>query len=289
MPRERTPGPPGQRRGRFSADRYALLGLLIVNPLVDPSQRPVIAHRGASAQAPENTMPAFEQAADLAADALELDVHLSADGVPVVIHDPTLDRTTDRRGPVAACTLAELREADAGATFSPDGGGSFPWRGREVRMPTLIEVLERLPELPLLIELKSAAVQHAVRRLLKQQDAAARCLVASADHAAVAVFREPPFLACASRRDIVRLLLRAHLAVPTGPIGYRALSVPDRHRGFPVPTTRFIAAARRLGLPVHVWTVNDPVVAQALWRRGAAGIVTNDPAKLRQVRDASWR
>ncbi|MEE8115468.1 MAG: glycerophosphodiester phosphodiesterase family protein [Gemmatimonadales bacterium] len=260
-----------------------------MNPLVDPSQRPVIAHRGASAQAPENTMPAFEQAADLAADALELDVHLSADGVPVVIHDPTLDRTTDRRGPVAACTLAELREADAGATFSPDGGGSFPWRGREVRIPTLIEVLERLPELPLLIELKSAAVQHAVRHLLEQQDAAGRCLVASADHAAVAVFREPPFLACASRRDIVRLLLRAHLAVPTGPIRYRALSVPDRHRGFPVPTTRFIAAARRLGLPVHVWTVNDPVAAQALWRKGAAGIVTNDPAKLRQVRDASWR
>ena len=106
-----------------------------MNPLLDPAARLVIAHRGSSAEAPENTLPAFEAAVARGADAIELDVRLTADGAPVVIHDATLDRTTDRTGPVAALTLAELRAVDAGWHFTPDLGHTHPYRGatRECR------------------------------------------------------------------------------------------------------------------------------------------------------------
>src|SRR5204862_7422311 len=97
-----------------------------VNPLLDLDARPVIAHRGASGVAPENTLPAFELALRQGADALELDVRLTRDGAAVVIHDATLERTTDLAGPVLAHTLAELRMADAGARFTLDRGRTFP-------------------------------------------------------------------------------------------------------------------------------------------------------------------
>src|SRR3990167_4313755 len=95
--------------------------------LLDPTQRLVIAHRGNSMHAPEDTLESLRQGMALGADGLEFDVRLSADGVPVVIHDPTLDRTTDGSGPVAACTLAELRALDAGYRFTRDGGRTYPY------------------------------------------------------------------------------------------------------------------------------------------------------------------
>ena len=108
-----------------------------MNPLLDPDARLVIAHRGSSSEAPENTLRAFEAAVGRGADAIELDVRLTADGAPVVIHDATLDRTTDRTGPVAALTLAELRAVDAGWHFTFDQGRTNPCRGSDVRIPTL--------------------------------------------------------------------------------------------------------------------------------------------------------
>ncbi|HEY7614826.1 MAG TPA: glycerophosphodiester phosphodiesterase family protein, partial [Gemmatimonadales bacterium] len=101
-----------------------------MNPLLDLTAHPVIAHRGASAEAPENTLPAFEAATKGGADAFELDVRLTADGAPVVIHDATLDRTTDRMGPVRGLTLAELRSVDAGSRFAPARGQEYPFRGQ---------------------------------------------------------------------------------------------------------------------------------------------------------------
>ena len=137
-----------------------------MNPLLDLSARPVIAHRGASASAPENTLPAFELAAQQGADAFELDVRLTRDGAPVVIHDATLERTTSLTGPVRARTLAELRAADAGHWYTPDGGRTMPCRDHGVRIPTLAEVLWAFPAMPVLIEVKEPEVQEAVRRVL---------------------------------------------------------------------------------------------------------------------------
>jgi glycerophosphoryl diester phosphodiesterase len=255
-----------------------------VNPLLDLAARPVIAHRGASAEAPENTLAAFELAVRQGADAIELDVRLTADGVPVVIHDATLDRTTDRRGPVAALPLAELRRTDAGARFTADGGRRFPFRGAGVGVPALAEVLRAVPETPLLVEVKEPAAQEAVRRVLVEGGAVARCAVASEHAAALVAFPDPPFARAAAGPEIAALYRASLLGRAPPAVGYRLLSVPERWRGLPVPTRRFVAAARALGCPVHVWTVDAPAAAHRLWANGVAGIVTNAPRVIREAR-----
>jgi glycerophosphoryl diester phosphodiesterase len=257
-----------------------------VNPLLDLSARPVIAHRGASAHAPENTLPAFELAVRQGADAFELDVRLTRDGAPVVIHDAMLERTTSLTGPVRARTLAELRMADAGHRFTPDAGRTLPFRDQGVKIPTLAEVLWAFPGMPVLVEVKEPEVQHAVHRVLVDEHACERCVVASEDDAALTLFRDGPLPCAASAREIGELYRAVLFRRPLPRPRYRLLSVPVRHRGLPVPTRRFVAAARRLGCPVHVWTVNDPATARRLWARGVAGVVTNEPEVIREVRGA---
>ena len=234
-----------------------------VNPLLDPSARPIIAHRGASAEAPENTLAAFELALRQGADALELDVRLSRDGAPIVLHDPTLDRTTRLRGAAAAHTAAELRAAG---------------------VPGLADVLSAFPRTPLLLDLKEAAAQLSVRELLLAHGAVNRCVVAGEEAAVLCGFRGTAFATGACRSDIAALYGRAAIRVPPRRVSYRLLSVPLRHRGIPVPTRWFVRAAHRLGCPVHVWTVDAPAVARRLWGRGVAGIVTNVPRVIRTAR-----
>ncbi len=255
-----------------------------MNPLLDPAARLVIGHRGASGVAPENTLVGFQLAVEQGADALELDVHATADDVPVVLHDPTLERTTDRAGAVAALPLARVREADAGARFSPDGGRTYPWRGRGVAVPTLAEVLDALPQCPLLIEIKVPGAQDAVRRVLLAHQAAGRCVVASAEHAALAAFADPPFVRGGSRREALRLWAGVLVGLPPRRVRYGVLALPERRGGLPVLTRRFVAAARRLGCAVHAWTVNDPAAARALWARGVSGIITDVPAAIAAAR-----
>jgi glycerophosphoryl diester phosphodiesterase len=257
---------------------------LPVNPLLDPDARLVIAHRGSSAAAPENTLPAFEAAVAQGADAVELDVRLTADGAPVVIHDATLDRTTDRTGPVAALTLAELRSVDAGWHFSPDQGRTHPHRGRDARVPTLGEVLWAFPKLSILVEIKEPPAQEAVRRVLLQEEAAERCVMASEYREALLAFDEPPFARGASGPEISALYWAALLRRRPPAAGYRMLSVPLRYRGLPVPTSGFVAAAKASDCAVHVWTVDSPDTARRLWRRGVSGIVTNVPGTMVEAR-----
>jgi glycerophosphoryl diester phosphodiesterase len=253
-----------------------------MNVLLDLSARPVIAHRGASAYAPENTLPAFELAVQQGADALELDVRLTRDGAPVVIHDDTLGRTTDLTGPVRARTLAELRGADAGRWFTLDRGRTFPFRDTGVQIPTLAEVLWTFPVMPVMIEVKEPEVQEAVRRALIENGAAERCVVASEHVGALEVFRQEPFASGAAGAEISALYRAVLLRGRAPPCQYRFLSVPLRWHGLPVPTRAFVRAARALGAPVHVWTIDDPATARRLWARGVAGIVTNVPGVVRQ-------
>ncbi len=260
-----------------------------MNPLLDLAGRPVIAHRGASGYAPENTIAAFELAVAQEADAFELDVRLTADGVPIVIHDATLERTTDRVGSVSALPLDEVQRADAGARFTPDGGRTFPFRGQGIRIPALTEVLRAFPERAVLLEVKEPAAQEAVRRVLLEERAVERCLPASEQDAALEVFRAGTFACGASGREIVELYRAAMFWRPLPQARYRLLSVPERYRGLPVPTRRFVAAARSLGCPVHVWTVNRASTAQRLWARGVAGMVTNYPDVMVAARDrGAW-
>jgi glycerophosphoryl diester phosphodiesterase len=255
-----------------------------MNPLTDLSIRPVIAHRGASGYAPENTLPAFELAIAQGADAFELDVRLTADGVPVVIHDPTLERTVGRPTKVGDLTVDQLLEADAGARFSPDRGRSFPFRASGVVIPTLRDVLRSFPTTPLLIDLKESRAQEPVRRVLVEEQAISRCALASDDAAALIGFAEQPFVRAASPQEISRLYWGTILRKMTAAAGYRLLSVPARYRGLRVPTRGFVAAARTMGCPVHVWTVNRATLARSLWDCGVAGIVTDFPDHIVAVR-----
>jgi glycerophosphoryl diester phosphodiesterase len=255
-----------------------------MNPLTALDTRLVIAHRGNAAHAPENTLEAFDQAIALGVDALELDVQVTRDGVPIVIHDPTLSRTAGQPHAVATLTAAELRDADAGATFTRDEGASFPYRRRGLTIPTFAEVLARYRETPLLVEVKVPEAAGAVARVLDEAGAGRRTVVASMLDAAVVPFRGGAFATGASGNDVVRLLWHAFL--PGGPtrLPYNALCIPRWYYGIPLPVVGLARAGRRAGAATHVWTVDDPRIAKRLWAAGIQGIVTNDPATMIKAR-----
>jgi glycerophosphoryl diester phosphodiesterase len=139
--------------------------------------------------------------------------------------------------------------------------------------------------MPVLLEIKEPEAQEAVRKVLLQEDAAERCVVASEHQAALRAFEGAPFARGASGAEISALYWAALLGRRQSAAGYRLLSVPERYRGLTVPTRRFVAAARALGCPVHVWTVDRPAAARRLWRGGVAGIVTNTPQALVEARE----
>ena len=139
----------------------------------------LIAHRGGAGLAPENTMAAFTRALQLwQPDMFELAVHASADGACVVIHDPTIDRTTNGTGAVAALSVAQLQSFDAGYRFTPDGGRTFPFRGQGVRIPTIDEVFAAFPTIRLTIELKTAAAQKPLFAAIERASAQERVIAA---------------------------------------------------------------------------------------------------------------
>ena len=255
-----------------------------MNPLTDLDARLVIGHRGNAAFAPENTLESFDQAVALGADAIEFDVRLARDGVPVVIHDPTLERTAGRRDAVRSLTAAELQTVDAGATFTRDGGSTFPYRGRGLAVPTLAEVLTRFPSTTLLIEVKVPEAVVPVERALEAAGAAQRVVVASMRNNAVAPFRGRELATGASGRDVIALLLRG--LVPGDPtrLPYNALCIPRWYYGIPLPVARLARLGRRAGVVTHVWTIDDPGIARRLWSAGIQGIVTNDPTTMIEAR-----
>jgi len=234
-----------------------------------PLGRPyVLGHRGASHAAPENTLAAFRQAADVGADGVELDVHLSRDGVPVVIHDDSVDATTDGAGLVRALTLAQLKALDAGVRFDASFTGE--------RIPTLEEVLAEVgARLLINIELKAdqtAALVPAVVGLVKRMGMAKRVWFSSFKPYALYRARAlAPEIPCGLLYG--PLSLGALLLKPFTP--HEAL-----HPYKDLLTERSVRRAHKRGLRVFTWTLDDPVVARqfAVW--GIDGIITNEPAEI---------
>lgn len=257
-----------------------------MNILLESGARPVIGHRGNRAYAPENTIESFAQAVSLGVDAIEFDVRMTADGIPVVHHDPTVNRTTDGSGEIARMTFAELRTLDAGARYTSDGGKSFPYRGKGHRIPSLDEVLEAFPSTPVLIEIKTTLAATGVRTSLEAHGAEERTLVDSMDIRAVRVFAGSSIATGAARAEVTRLMAEVLLDRPVTPFNYRALCVPISYYGLPIPVKRFAQVAPSHGCRVHVWTINDPAVAQSLWSAGVNGIISDDPATMLKARAA---
>jgi glycerophosphoryl diester phosphodiesterase len=247
------------------------------------------AHRGASARAPENTLEAFRLAVEAGAGGLELDVRMTRDGEVVVIHDATVDRVTDGSGAVAGMTLDEVRRFDAGYSFSPDGGRTFPYRGRGVRIPTLAEVYEEFPDAYVNADIKEAQpeAEEAVLSVIKDAAAEGRTLVASTDHAVLRRFRKVSggrISTGASRREIAAfyVLSSLHLEALVSP-AYEALQVPVEHRGIKLVTPRFLGAAHSRGVRVDVWTINDAAEMRRLLDLGVDVIMTDRPEVLESL------
>jgi glycerophosphoryl diester phosphodiesterase len=236
--------------------------------LLDPAARPIIAHRGASGTAPENTMLAFERGLALGADAFEFDVRVSSDGIPVVIHDPTLDRTTDATGEVNRKTARDLAKLDAGS-----GQG----------VPSVDEVLGSFPGIPAIIEVKEDQAAKPLADVIKSHGAKDRVLVGSFIHSALSCFEAYGISRCASQRETTRFWLGSRVRVALGFGGFRALSVPIRSRGVHVADRAFVQTAVRHGIPVHAWTINDFTEAKRLRALGIAGIITNWPDRMTEL------
>ena len=251
--------------------------------LLDAAARPVIGHRGNRAHAPENTIESFAQAVAAGADAIEFDVHVSADGIPVVHHDPTLDRTTDGSGEIARLTWTALRRVDAGAKFTKDGK-NFPYRGAGHRIPRFEEVVEAFPSTPLLIEIKAPLASVEVRRIIEERKAAERVLVDSFRPGALTVFRNSGIPVGASRDGIARILRESLGGKPLGQPEFSAMCTPLSYYGFPLPVKRFARVARGYDVRVHVWTVNDVKVARELWNAGVNGIISDEPGRMVEER-----
>jgi glycerophosphoryl diester phosphodiesterase len=236
-----------------------------------------LGHRGASAYAPENTLASFNLAFDMGADGIELDASVTRDGVPVVIHDNRVDRTTDGHGAISEMTLAEVKRLDAGARFGD--------RFRGEKIPTLAEVLNGPGKRGIVnIELKSGKLSNvgletaAIAQAIEQTDAVDRVIVSSFNHFA---------------------LHRIHALDADLPLGFlyfnrvpisfpyaaaRPLASPTAlHPRFVIVTSGFMKWARGKGYKINTWTVDDPDEMRRLIALGIDSIMTNKPDVLSQV------
>lgn len=244
----------------------------------------LVAHRGGAKLAPENTLVAFRSAVeDWGADMLELDVHASADGHVMVIHDPTVDRTTDGSGAVGDLTLQQIRELDAGYSFV-DGQGRAAYRGRGVMVPTLEEVLDVCPSVWINVEVKGAAAAGPLVELVRARGEQHRVLVTAEleRNRRDARGYEGPW--GASRRQCAPFWI-LHRLPGGGPYTPRAdvLQIPEFWKGFRVLTPRLVEEAHRRNLPVHVWTVDDSSDMRRMLEWGVDAIQTDRPDLLSEV------
>jgi glycerophosphoryl diester phosphodiesterase len=247
-------------------------------------QRPLVyAHRGGAALRPENTIAAFDHGLELGADGLEIDVHLSRDGVVVVHHDAGLERTTDSRGPVTAFTAAELARVDAGYWFQGPSNGpeEFPFRGRGVSIPTLGDVLRRYPAARFIIELKMNDPELAHRTIdeIRAAGAVDRVTLGAFGGRVLRAARayEPRIPTGAGTEETRWALYRSWIRWPLGRTRYREFQVPERAGATTIVTPRFVTYAHRAGLAVKVWTVDDPADMRRLLDWGADGLITDRP------------
>ncbi len=220
---------------------------------------------------------------------MNLDVHITADGHVVVIHDPIVDRTTNGTGAVQEMTLAEVWRLDAGYRFTSDGGRTYPYRGEGVRIPTMEEVYREFTDVPINVEIKGKrpGIEEAVWRIIEGAGAEDRNLVVSEKTAVIRRFREVSDgrVATASSAEersrfyVLSLLRLSRLLRPP----YHALQGPEFYRGLRVVTPGFVQAAHELGLQVNVWTIDAEPNMCRLLGFGVDSIITDRPGLLAEL------
>ena len=235
-----------------------------------PSTAPrvlAIGHRGAAAHLPENTMPSFERALELGADALEFDVALTRDGVPVVIHDDTLDRTTNGRGPVEDALYADIAKLDAGA-----------WKNCPTHVPTLDEVLAAYaPRTLLNLEIKEsprrAQIVDACAEAVRRADAWTQVVFSSFDHDALRLLRHlAPQARLASLADNTGLEAALRCAAD--------IDAENLHPPVLLVTPELVRRCHDAGLKAWTWTANSEAVIARAIAAGADGIFSDWPERV---------
>jgi glycerophosphoryl diester phosphodiesterase len=232
----------------------------------------VIAHRGASGHAPENTLAAFERAVALGAGFIETDLHLTRDARFVAIHDPTLERTTNGTGRVQDLTLAEIRKLDAGMWFDREFMGQ--------KVPTLEEIIEFAAKHDVIfyLELKYEAawgMHHSLLGALQKSDGAARSIIISSNESTLAALRQ---VDPSAMMGLIFEETRQDYAKAGIELGVRQLCPQYR-----LVTPEMVEQAHRLDLQVATWTVDDAAVMRAMIAAKADGIMTNFPDRLQAI------
>jgi len=248
----------------------------------------VMAHRGGAGLWPENTMLAFERARDLGVDVIELDVHSTSDEVLVVMHDATVERTTNGVGRINDLTLAEIKKLDAGYRWSNDGMKTFPWRGKGLTVPTLDEVLTRLPAMGFNIEPKqeSPSLAKPLCRMIREKGMANKVVVGSFRQTVLDEFRKecPEVATSASPAEVSEFvrIYKGRREAAYSP-AMQALQVPEYVAGVQVLDKDFVEAAHLRNLQVHAWTVNETESMKRLITIGVDGIMTDYPDRLKSL------
>lgn len=245
----------------------------------------VIAHRGGAGLFPENTLHAFEQSWKMGVDVLELDVRETADKKLVVMHDRTVDRTTDGSGQISEMTLESVKKLDAGYRFSPDGGQTFPLRGQKISVPTLAEVFNALPDAKFNIEPKQASptLIKSLCAQIRERKMTQKVVVGSFNQTGLDDFRRecPEVATSAGTSEVSQFLTmyKTGLGASYSP-AMQALQIPEKIGSLQIVSKEFIETARRLNLDVHVWTINETADMQRLLETGVDGIMTDYPDRL---------
>ncbi len=258
----------------------------------DADRPMILGHRGAAGTAPENTLPSFERCLALGGDAIETDVQVTSDGVPVLLHDASLARVSDRATPVASIPRAELESIDAGYHFTIDDRGETEppddaaFRGGGYRVPTVEEAFRALPHARFNLEIKTEENDAVARvvELVASLGRADRTLLTAGDDAIMLRLRKEIAargVAVATSASISEIVAVVRSAVDGGPppSGIQALQIPTRFANAELVTPELVEHAHRHGIQIHVWTINDPEEMGRLFDLGVDGIVTDFPER----------
>ncbi len=273
----------------FFALSYAILALqfqpVAPHPFFAKDKFQVMAHQGGMGLGPENTLFTFARAVALGVDVLDMDLHQTRDGIPVILHDSTVDRTTNGKGQVGTLTLDQLKELDAGYHWSADGGSTFPFRGRGITVPTLEEVLKNFPDQRLVIEIKrrdpslATSLCHALNELEKTD----QVLVASFSDATIKTFRAacPDVATSVAYLEALWFFCLHWLYLDAAfQSDAQALLVPEHFGPLRLVDQRFVRTAGNHNMAVHVWTVNETSAMRRLLGLGVNGLITDHPERL---------
>ena len=248
----------------------------------------VIAHRGGHGLWPESTLYGFQQSLKLGADILEMDVRSTKDSVLVILHDGAVDRTTNGKGMVRDFTVKELKTLDAGYTWTNDDGKTYPYRNKNITIPTLTEVFETFPNNRLIIEIKQTEpdITTAFGNLIRQHNMTNHVLVASFDSSTLKNFRKqfPKIATSAGLTEGLMLyaLSRVGLSDAYRP-NAQALQIPKKLGPLNTTHPAYLSAARNHNLKIHYWTVNNPTAMQTFIDLNVNGIITIYPDRLIQL------